>query len=67
MSESNNLTYYQRNRDMVKAKDYHKNNTERLKKHAKVKYRNFSEEDKNKKKRIWKIDIIIYLKKRSKN
>ena len=49
MSESNNLTYYQRNRDMVlsKAKDYCKNNNERLKKHAKDKYRNLSEEDKN--------------------
>ena len=34
MSESNNLTYYQKNRDMVlsKAKDYYKNDNERLKK-----------------------------------
>ena len=51
MSESNNLTYYQRNKDMVlrKAKDYYKNNNERLKEHAKDKYRKLSEEDKNKK------------------
>ena len=47
MSESNNLTYYQRNRYMIlsKAKYYYKNNNERLKKHAKDKYRNLSEED----------------------
>ena len=49
MSEGNNLTYYQRNRDVVlnKVKDYYKNNNERLKKHAKHKYRNLLEEDKN--------------------
>ena len=48
MSESNNLTYYQRNRDMIlsKVKDYYKNNNERLKKHEKDKYKNLSEEDK---------------------
>ena len=51
MSENTNLTYYQRNIDVVlsKAKDYYKNNNKRLKKHAKDKYRNLSEEDKNKK------------------
>ena len=56
MSENTNLTYYQRNRDMVlsKAKDYYKNNNERLKKHAKDKYRNLSEEDKNKKREYGK-------------
>ena len=56
MSVRNNLTYYQRNRDMVlsKAKDYYKNNNERLRKCATDKYRNLCEEDKNKKKRIWK-------------
>ena len=56
MSVSNNLTYYQRDKDMVlsKAKGYCENNNERLKKHAGDKYRNLSEEDKNKKKRIWK-------------
>ena len=34
MSENIDLTYYQRNRDVVlnKAKDYYKNNKERLKK-----------------------------------
>ena len=56
MSESNNLTCYQRNRDIVLniAKDYYENNKQRLRKQAKNKYRNLSEEDKNKKKRIWK-------------
>ena len=51
MSESNNLTYYQRNRDIVlnKAKDYYQNNKERLREQAKDKYRNLSEKDKNKK------------------
>ena len=51
MSENNNLTYYQRNRDIIlsKAKDYYKNNKERLREQAKDKYRNLLEEDKNKK------------------
>ena len=37
MSDSTNLTYYQRNRDVVlnKAKDYYKNNKERLREQAK--------------------------------
>ena len=39
---------------LSKAKDYYKNNNEKLKKHVKDKYGNLSEEDKNKKKRIWK-------------
>ena len=54
MSESNNLTYYQRNRDMIlsKARDYYKNNNERLKKYANDKYRSLSED--KKKNRIWK-------------
>ena len=64
-----NTTYYQRNRDVVlnKAKEYYKNNNERLREQARVKYRNLSEEDKNKKREYGKIDIIICLKKRSKN
>ena len=46
MNESNNLTYYQRNRDIVlsKAKYCYKNNNERLKIPAKDKYRNLLEE-----------------------
>ena len=36
-----------------KAKDYYENNKERLREQARNKYRNLSEEDKNKE-RIWK-------------
>ena len=59
MSESTNLTYYQRNRDLVlnKVKDYYKNNKEKLREQARDKYRNLSEEEKIKKKRIWKKQI----------
>ena len=65
----NNTTYYQRNRDIAlnKAKQYYKNNNERLKQQARDKYRNLSEEDKKKKENMEQIDIIICLKKRSKN
>ena len=39
MSESNNLTYYQRNREIIlnRAKDYYKNDKERLKEQARDK------------------------------
>ena len=49
MSESTDLTYYQRKKDVVlnKAKDYYKNNKERLREQARNKYKNLSEEDKN--------------------
>ena len=36
------------------AKDYYENDKERLRKQAKDKCRNLSEEEKNKKERIWK-------------
>ena len=51
MSENTDLTYYQRNKDVIlnKAKDYYKNNKKRLREQARNKYRNLSEEDKNKK------------------
>ena len=47
MSESTDLTYYQKNRDVIlnRAKDYYKNNRERLKEQARDKYRNLSEEE----------------------
>ena len=65
--ENTNLTYYQKNRDMIlnRAKDYYENNKERLRVQAREKYQSFSEEEKNKKYR--KIDITICLKKRKKN
>ena len=48
------ITYYQRNREVIlnRAKDYFENDQERLRKQATDKYRNLSEEDKNKKKGI---------------
>ena len=54
MSEIADLTYYQKNRDLIlkKKKDYYKNNKQRLREQARDKYRNISEE-KNKKMRIW--------------
>ena len=67
--ENTDLTYYQRNRDVVlsKAKDYYKINKERLREQARDKYRNLFEEEKNKKENMGKLDIIICLKKRNKN
>ena len=54
--ESAYLTYYQRNRDPVlnRAKDYYENDKERLRAQARDKYKKLSEEDTNKKKKIWK-------------
>ena len=53
MSECNSveLTYYQRNRDVIlnKAKFYYENDKGRLKEQARDKYRKLSEEEKNKK------------------
>ena len=51
MSESTDLTHYQKNWNAIlnKTKDYYKNNKERLKQQARDKYRSLSEEEKNKK------------------
>ena len=59
MSESTDLTYYQRNRNVVlnRANDYYENNKDKLWEQAKNKYRNLSEEDKNEKTRILKKQI----------
>ena len=56
MSEIADLTYCQKNRDLIlnKAKDYYKNNKERLKEQARDKCRNLSEEEKNKKREYGK-------------
>ena len=53
------LTDYQRNRDMVlnRAKDYYENDKERLKRPARDKYRNLSQEEKNKKSEYGKKQI----------
>ena len=66
MSECADLTYYQRNWGVIlnRAKDYYENDEERLREQARDKYRNLSEEEKNKE-RIWKkTDIAICLKKK---
>ena len=64
MSECNSidLTYYQRNWDVIlsRAKDYYENDKKRLREQARDKYRNLSEEEKNKK-RIWKKQIPQYV------
>ena len=46
MGESAYLTNYQRNRDVIlnRAKEYYENDKERLREHARDKYRNLSEE-----------------------
>ena len=51
MTESADLTYYQRNREVIlnRAKDYYENDKKRLREQARDKYRNLSEEEKNKK------------------
>ena len=51
IGENTDLTYYQKNRDVIlnKEKDYYKNNKDRLRVQARDKYRNLSEQEKNKK------------------
>ena len=53
------LTDYQRNRDVVlnRAKDYYENDKERLKRPARDKYKNLSQEEKNKKSEYGKKQI----------
>ena len=61
MNKYVDLTYYQRNWDVINIKiiikmkkNYHKNDTERLREQATDKYRNLSEEEKIKKREYWK-------------
>ena len=56
MGENTNLTNYQKNLDVIlnRAKDYYENNKERLKVQARNKYRNLSDEEKNKKREYGK-------------
>ena len=56
MSESADLTYYQRNRNVIlnRAKDYYENDKERLREQARNKYRNLFKEEKNKKREYGK-------------
>ena len=66
MSEIADLIYYQKTRNVTlnKAKDYYKNNKERLKEQARDKYRSLSEEEK-KRENTGRIGIIICPKKRN--
>ena len=74
MSETTDLTYYQKicdskiERDVMlnRSKDYYQNNKERLRVQARDKYRNASEEKKIKTENMGRIDIAICLEKRSK-
>ena len=68
MSENTNLTYYQKNRDVIlnRTKDYYENDKERLRGQARYKYRNLSEEENIKKENMEKIDIAISLKRKNK-
>ena len=54
MSENTDLTYDQKNWDVIlnRAKDYYENNKERLREKARDTYSNLSEEEKKKKNRI---------------
>ena len=47
MSEGADLTYYQRNQDVIlnRAKDFHENDKKRLREQARNKYRNLSKEE----------------------
>ena len=68
MNENVDLSYYQKNRDIIlnRAKDHYENDKGRLREQARDKYRNLSEEEKNKE-NMEKIDTSICLKKRKKD
>ena len=56
MIESDDLTYHKKPRDIIlnRAKDYHENDKERLRRQTRDKYRNQSKEGKNKKREYCK-------------
>ena len=62
MNEYVDLTYYQKNRDVIlnRAKDYYENDKERLREQTTDKYINLSEEEKNKKREYGKIDALLF-------
>ena len=68
MSECADSTYYQRNRYVIlnRAKNYYKNDKERLRAQVRGKYRNLSKEEKNKKENMEGINTTICLKKKNK-
>ena len=69
MSECADLIYYQRNRGVIlnRSKYFYENDKERLRVQARDKYRNLSEEEKNKKREYEKKQILQYgLRKKTK-
>ena len=64
-----NTTYYQRDRDVAlnKAKEYYKNNNERLNNKQEINIEAYLKKIRIKKENMEKIVIIICLKKRNKN
>ena len=56
MGQSADLTYYQKNRDLIlnKAKDFYKNTKERPREQVRDKYRSLSEEEKKIKKKEYR-------------
>ena len=59
--------YYQRNREIILSTENDKNDKKRLRERAKNKCKELSEEKKIKKENMIEINIVIYLKKISKN
>ena len=56
MNEQADLTYYQKNQDLIlnRAKDYYENDKKRLREQGRDKYSDLSEEEKNKKREYGK-------------
>ena len=69
MSKNTNLIYFQWNLDLIlnRSKDHYKNNKERLREQARDKYRNLSEEEKNKTDNMEKTDAAVCLKRRKRD
>ena len=68
MSKCADLTYYQRNRDVIlnRAKDYYENDKE-IKREQEINTETYLKKKKIKKENMEKIDISICLKKRKKD
>ena len=69
MSGNTNLTYYQRNREVIlnKAKDYYKNDKDRLKNRQEINTKTYLKKRKIKKENMGKKDITICRKTRKKD
>ena len=69
MGENTDLTYYQRNRDFILniAKDFYKNNKEKLKSRREINTETYLKKKKIKKENTGRIDNTICLKKKSKD